>query len=411
MSKIVRSNKRRELAEKALDKKPSLGEDIDLSRYSSTAEEHAYQEKPSELPAQDKAQLMKVGLMLDDASQRSGTFVQIDRSVVHSSTSQEGVEVLAVTQALEKYDWLQDYWWHAVSVDQDKFTAQAEIDLQNGYFIRALPGAKVVYPVQACLYIAHKNLAQKVHNIIIAEEGSELHIITGCAAHPMSASGLHIGVSEFYIKRGAKVTFTMIHNWAPEIEVRPRSGAILEEGAVFLSNYVSMKPIRSLQMYPVARCIGEGAIVRFNSILVAPPGSHLDVGSRVLLNAKGSRAEIVSRTITTGGTIVARGHIAGSAPEVKGHLECRGLILSERGTIHAIPELKGEVAGIDLSHEAAVGKIAEEEVEYLMSRGLGRDEATAMIVRGFLRVDIEGLPPELAEELKSAVEVSEKELF
>jgi len=222
---------------------------------------------------------------------------------------------------------------------------------------------------------------------------------------------LHIGISEFYIKRGAKVTFTMIHNWAPEIEVRPRSGAILEEDAVFLSNYVCMKPVRSLQMYPVARCVGEGAIVRFNTILVAPPGTHLDTGSRVLLNARGSRAEIVARTITTGGTIISRGYIAGSAPEVKGHLECRGLILSERGTIHAIPELKGEVAGIDLSHEAAVGKIAEEEVEYLMSRGLGRNEATAMIVRGFLHVDIEGLPPELAEELKRAVEVSEKELF
>jgi Fe-S cluster assembly scaffold protein SufB len=215
MSKVVRSSKSRELAEKALEKKPALGEDIDMAKYSSTAEEHVYQEKPSKLPAEDKAQFMKVGVTLDDVSQRSGTFVQMDRSVVHSSASEEGVEVLAITKALEKYDWLQDYWWRAVSVDQDKFTAHAEIDLQNGYFIRALPGAKVVYPVQACLYIAHKNLAQKVHNIIIAEEGSELHIITGCATHPMNASGLHIGISEFYIKRGAKVTFTMIHNWAP----------------------------------------------------------------------------------------------------------------------------------------------------------------------------------------------------
>ncbi len=411
MSEVVKSNKNQELAEKALEKKAALGEDIDLSKYSSTAEEHSYQEKPSELPTEDKAQLLKVGVILDDASQRSGTFVQMDRSVVHSSASGDGVEVLAITKALEKYDWLQDYWWRAVSVDQDKFTAHAELDLQNGYFIRALPGAKVVYPVQACLYIAHKNLAQKVHNIVIAEEGSELHIITGCATRPMHASGLHIGVSEFYIKRGAKVTFTMIHNWAPETEVRPRSGAILEEGAVFLSNYVSMKPMRSLQMYPVARCNGEGAIVRFNTILVAPPGSTLDTGSKVLLNGKGSRAEIVARTITTGGTIISRGHIAGSAPEVKGHLECRGLILSERGTIHAIPELKGEIAGVDLSHEAAVGKIAEEEVEYLMSRGLSRDEATAMIVRGFLHVDIEGLPQELAGELQRAVELSEKELL
>ena len=96
---------------------------------------------------------------------------------------------------------------------------------------------------------------------------------------------------------------------------------------------------------------------------------------------------------------------------MKGHLECRGLILGEKGTIYAIPELKGNLAGIDLSHEAAVGKIAEEEVEYLMSRGLTKEEATAAIVRGFLRVDIEGLPPMLSDEMKRAVEASEKEVM
>jgi len=128
-------------------------------------------------------------------------------------------------------------------------------------------------------------------------------------------------------------------------------------------------------------------------------------------DAKNARTEIISRAISTGGNITARGYIEGNAPEVKGHLECRGLILNEGGTIHAIPELKGNLAGIDLSHEAAVGKIAEEEVEYLMARGLTREEATATIVRGFLRVDIEGLPPLLAAEFKRAVEESEKEVM
>jgi len=131
----------------------------------------------------------------------------------------------------------------------------------------------------------------------------------------------------------------------------------------------------------------------------------------VLLNAKGAKTEIISRALTTGGEIIARGYIEGNAPEVKGHLECRGLILDEKGSIHAIPELEGNLAGIDLSHEAAVGKIAEEEVEYLMARGLTRNEATATIVRGFLNVDIVGLPPQLATELKRAIEDSEKDLM
>jgi hypothetical protein len=286
-----------------------------------------------------------------------------------------------------------------------------ELGQSNGYFIRALPGSKTLYPVQACLYLAKKNLAQKVHNIIIAEEGSELHIITGCTTSPREEPGLHMGVSEFYIKRGAHVSFTMIHNWTPEIAVRPRTGVIVEEDGVFLSNYVIMKPVKSLQMGPLARCVGDNAVVRFNSILVAPLGSNMDLGSRVILSAKGAKTEIISRAVTTGGNIVARGYIEGSAPEVKGHLECRGLILDGGGTIYAIPELKGNLAGIDLSHEAAVGKIAEEEVEYLMMRGLTRDEATATIVRGFLRVDIEGLPPQLNQELQRAVEASEKEVM
>ncbi len=398
-------------AKAAAAKPASLGEDIDLTRYISSEEEQPYLTDPSQLPAKAKEQMLGAGVMLDDMSQRSGTFIQMDNALVHSSVRQEGIEVMAVSQALEKYDWLSDYWWQAVAVDTDKYTANIELSQHDGYFIRALPGYKTVFPVQACLYLAKARLAQNVHNIIIAEEGSELHIITGCTTASRDEPGLHLGVSEFYIKRGAKLTFTMIHSWNPEIAVRPRTAAIVEEDGLFLSNYLLMKPVRSLQMYPAASCIGENAVVRYNSILVAAPGSSLDVGSRVILNAKGAKTEIVARAITTGGSIIARGYIEGNAPDVKGHLECRGLILQEKGMIHAVPELKGNLVGIDLSHEASVGKIAEEEVEYLMARGLTRTEATATIVRGFLRVDIEGLPPLLHAELQRAVEVSEKELM
>jgi Fe-S cluster assembly scaffold protein SufB len=411
MNKAGTSKTHKDKAKVAAGKTAALGEDIDLSKYVSSGEEHPYQADPSQLPAKAKEQMLGAGVMLDDASQRSGTYIQMDNIPVHSSISQEGVEVMAVSQALKKYDWLADYWWQAVAVDTDKYTANIELSQNDGYFIRALPGQKTIFPVQACLYLARAKLVQNVHNIIIAEEDSELHIITGCTTASREDPGLHLGVSEFYIKRGAKVTFTMIHSWNPETSVRPRTVAVIEEDGLFMSNYLLMKPVHSLQMYPTASCVGENATVRYNSILVTGEGSSLDVGSRVFLNARGAKTEIISRAITTGGSIIARGYIEGNAPEVKGHLECRGLILGEKGVIHAIPELKGTLAGIDLSHEAAVGKIAEEEVEYLMARGLTRDEATATIVRGFLRVDIEGLPPLLGDELKRAVEASEKEVM
>ena len=411
MVEIASSKAQKDKAKAAAAKKATFGEDIDLGIYVSSAEEQPYQPDPSKLPARAKKRMLESGIILDEPDQRTGTFIQMDNAPIHSSVRQEGVEVLAVSQALEKYDWLSDYWWQAVAVDTDKYTASVELNQYNGYFIRTLPGFKTIYPVQACLYLAKARLAQNVHNIIIAEENSELHIITGCTTASNEEAGLHLGVSEFYIKKGARVTFTMIHNWNPEVAVRPRSAAIVEENGLFLSNYVLMKPVRSLQMYPAARCVGENAVVRFNSILVAAQGSSLDVGSRVLLNAQGAKTEIVSRAITTGGSIMARGYIEGNARDVKGHLECRGLILSGNGMIHAIPELRGTLTGIDLSHEAAVGKIAEEEVEYLMARGLARSEATATIVRGFLRVDIEGLPPLLGAELQRAVEASEKDLM
>jgi hypothetical protein len=400
----------RKKARAAADKRAVFGEDIDLATFTGEAGTPAYQPNPSELPAETKGRMLEAGVMLDDPSQRSATYLQMDNVSIHSSVSGEGVEVMPVSQALKRYDWLSDYWWKTVAVDADKFTAGVELGDFDGYFIRSLPGQKTVLPVQACLYLSKARVAQKVHNIIIAEEGSELHIITGCTTAPRNELGLHMGVSEFYIKKNAKVTFTMIHSWTPEVAVRPRTGAIIEENGLFLSNYVLMKPVHSLQMNPSARCVGENATVRFNSVLLAGTGSSLDVGSRVLLDAPGSKTEIISRAITTGGNIVARGYIEGNAPEVKGHLECRGLILGKSGMIHAIPELKGNLAGIDLSHEAAVGKIAEEEVEYLMARGLTRDEATATIVRGFIRVEISGLPPILSDELRKAVKTSEKEL-
>ena len=409
MREVESSRTIKERARAALSKPSLLGEDIDLSKYTPSTEDLPYQGDPSQLSEEQRGQMAQAGIILDDRSQRSGTIIQMDNSVIHSLAGQDGLELMATSQALRKYDWILDYWWRAVAVDSDKYTAHAELNQNDGYFIRALPHAKVIYPVQACLYLAKKNLAQNVHNIVIAEEDSELHIITGCTTAREQESGLHLGISEFYIKPGAKLTFTMIHNWTPGIAVRPRTGVIIEENGIFLSNYVIMRPVQSLQTNPGARCVGENSIARFNSILVSPPGSSMDVGSQVFLDARGARTEIISRAITTGGEILSRGYIEGNAPQVKGHMECNGLILAERGIIHAVPELKGTIVGIDLSHEAAVGKMSEEELEYLMARGLTRTEATATIVRGFLRVDVEGLPPALNAELRQAVEVSESE--
>jgi hypothetical protein len=398
-------------AAKAVDKKAAIGPDIELSEFETSSDTHAYlsDEQFHSLPETERDLLLLAGVDVLER-ERGGTFFQKDTSVVHCESKQEGIEVIPIRVALEKYDWIKDYYWKLVSVEADKYTSAAETDLHNGYVIRALPGSKSIYPIQACLYIDKQGLQQNVHNIVIAEEDSELHIITGCSTSPHLKKGMHIGISEFYIKKNAKLSFTMIHNWAEDMVVRPRSAAVVEEGGLFLNNYICMKPVRSLQMYPTTHLTGKDAVARFYSIIVGSPGSEYDVGGRIFLKHAGNRAEIVARTITNGGKIISRGHLIGEVADIKAHLECKGLIING-GIVYAVPELEGHADGVEMSHEAAVGKIAQEEIFYLMSRGLSEDEAISTIVRGFLSVDIPGLPPQLKAEIDKAIDMSEKDVM
>jgi len=401
----------REKATKVIDKKGAIGPDINLDEFDETPISHAYlaDEDLCELPGEEQQRLIMAGLDVTKKD-RGGTYFQKDTEVIHCHSQQDGIEVIPIKKALEQYDWISDYYWKLVAVDTDKYTAAAELGLHDGYVIRALPGSRSIYPIQACLYLDKDGLQQNVHNIIIAEEDSELHIITGCSMSPHMKRGIHVGISEFFVKRNAKLSFTMIHNWAEEMMVRPRSVAQVEEGGLFLNNYICMKPVRSLQMYPTTHLVGKDAVARFYSIIVGSPDSEYDLGSRIFLKKPGNRAEIVARAISNGGKIIARGHLIGEVPDIKAHLECRGLLLNG-GFIHAIPELEGLVDGVEMSHEAAVGKIAQEEITYLMSRGLSEDEATSTIVRGFLSVDIPGLPPQLKSEIDRAVEESDKDVM
>jgi Fe-S cluster assembly scaffold protein SufB len=390
------------------DKKESSKGNLNLSAYRDKANEHVLLQDLSQLSAEDAKVLLMAGI--DPAGkERSGSFLQMDHSVIQCRTDLKGLEVMSSSEARQKYDGLKEYWWKAVRVDQDIYTRRTEDHQEHGYFIRSQRNIQVYYPLQACLYLTEDRLAQDVHNIIIAEEGSHLNIITGCATGPGVHSGLHVGVSEFYIKRGATIYFTMIHNWAEDMLVRPRSGVLVEEGGTFVSNYICLLPARDLQMYPTATLRGKRAVATFNSVLLAKTGSLLDVGSRIILQGEESRGEVVSRAVSMGGTIVARGHLVGEAPEIKAHLECKGLLLSDQGVIQAIPELEAKHSNLEMTHEAAVGKIRQEEIEYIMARGLSEREATSLIIKGFLSLDIVGLPEHLKQEVQHMIEQTETE--
>jgi Fe-S cluster assembly scaffold protein SufB len=398
----------KERAEQSRHKKAIYGADLNLEEFSRQGGDWGYDPDYRQFSPEERSRLLTAGVELTDED-HAGTFLQADKAIVHCQTRQPGVEVLPITEAVRRHDWVQNYLWGLVAVDADKYTARAELELDNGYFVRALKGAQISQPVESCLYLRTDRFSQHVHNLVVVEEGASLHIITGCATHPGVRSGLHIGVSEFYVKAGGQLTFTMVHNWGEEVHVRPRTAVLVEAGGSYISNYILLRPVKTVQMYPTVTLNGAGARARLQSILIAHPGCELDVGGRVILKAPHTRAEVIARTLAIGGYSIARGHLVGLVPEIKAHLECRGLILGN-GAVHAIPELEGRVAGVDMSHEAAVGKIAAEEVEYLMARGLDEEEAVSTIVRGFLNVKIEGLPPALEEEMEQAIQETNKGL-
>ena len=387
----------------ALEKKGVYGNDIDLRQFDNNDDVHIHAE--DDLSAASRERMEKVGIDLEGGS-RSASFIQVDNAPLEAKVAkQTPLELMNTGLAAKKYpELVEKYWWKAVAPDMDKYTAITALEQENGYFIRVKAGEKIKYPLQACVFLSHEQQLQRVHNVVIVEDGAELNIISGCASDPDIDRGVHLGISEFYVGKNAKLTFTMIHSWGENISVRPRSATIIEAGGQFISNYVCMDRVKDVQMNPVTRLVGEGAVARLNSILVAPKGSHLDIGGKAILEVPGTRAEIVTRTVSTGGEVINRGNLSGCAEGVCAHLECHGLMLSNEGYISAIPQLDAFTGNAEMSHEAAVGRIAPEEIEYLMARGLDEDEATATIVRGFLNVNIEGLPESLAKKISDTLD-------
>jgi hypothetical protein len=396
------SEELRKRAKEALEKRAAFGEDIELEEYEDAPRDLARTESLEELGEDVQETMFEAGVV-PTAEGRSGSFLMMDNSMVHTSMLGPGVELMSLSDAMEKHSWVKDYAWNLVPVDADKYTAKSYLENADGYFIRALAGQKIQLPVQTCLMMNKQNVSQYVHNVIIVEEGASLEVVTGCTTGKGVERAIHLGISEIYIKEGGKLSFSMIHNWAEQIGVRPRTVISVGKDGTFVNNYVVLKPVRSVQSFPTARLEGEGAVAKFNSIAIAHPGSTLDLGSRAVLSAPDTGAEIISRTITTGGTVYARGHLVDESPRIKAHLECKGLILKEEGAQIAIPELEARVPDVEMTHEAAVGKIAQDQVEYLMARGLDEEQAVGMIVRGFLEGGIKGLPQNLKDEIDKAV--------
>jgi len=396
--------------------KDNTDEDIDLNDYKiEDLKTSKFYNSEQEIPDDLKDSMKKVGIEVD--SDKSGIFLQSGNKPDLCVSKVQGIELMSLKEALKKYDGsdgklnLQDYFWKAVAPDKDKFTEEAAInEITDGYFIHAFPGQKTVFPLQSCLFMPpFPGLKQVVHNIIIAEPGSQLDIITGCTAHTGAKRAIHLGVSELYAKKEAKISFTMVHNWTETTKVRPRTGIILEENAKFSNFYVVMSEVKNLQTNPVIKLIGKNSSYFGQTLIYAKGESYYDTGATAHLIGEGSKAEIISRVLAVDNShVIARGKIIGDGKDVTGHIDCSALLLSPTARVDSIPAINAQNPEVSLTHEASVGKISDDHIEYLMSRGLTEDESINLIVSGFLDVDTSSLPPSLAEETKKIIDIVSK---
>ncbi len=346
-------------------------------------------------------------LGLDSALNRA-SYVQVNEEIVKTLMERRlrdlGVIVAPLGEALEKHSWLQEYYWRALPVDTDVYTALVEVYGEGkGYLVYVPPGVRVPQPIYVCLLVTASGETQLLHNIIVLGDGAEATIITGCGASHGAGRVAHIGVTETYLGKQASLNYVMIHSWTRGSEVRPRTAIILEEGARYTEYYMSYGGVGVLESRVVAKQ-EKGSRLYSASVILAEEETSYTLDTRALLLGEESSAELVSRIIgKEGSKAVNRAAIEAWAPRTRGHIECQALPLGDRAVVETVPVLRSYARGAELSHEAAIGKLNEDELAYLMARGLDEEQARAILLRGFIHVDVPGLPAPI-KRLISSVE-------
>ncbi|MCG8570796.1 MAG: SufD family Fe-S cluster assembly protein [Spirochaetes bacterium] len=381
---------------------------IDFSKFNKTANDKNQINSMNELKEDEINSLKSVGFNTQEDND-SGKFMMYGNAIFTIIPKIEGVEIIPLKDALEMFPYIKEkYYFKAVDKDLDDFTKTVYEREQNGYFIRVKKNTVVTAPLYTALFMHKEMSTMCIHNIVVLEEGAQLHLVTGCTAGCSIRGGLHIAASEYFIGKNAKLINTMIHNWGTDFIVRPRSATIVEENGIFISNYYSANPAKHIQTNPFTFLKGKNATAKYLSVILCLPDTYSNIGGTVLMAGENSGAELVARTVNHGGTVIQSGLLIGAAKDSRAHVDCSGLMLSDNGIIEAVPGLKSMHPDAKMSHEAAIGKIDMGEVNYLQSKGLTEMEAIALIVRGFLDIGIEevALQPELEKIIQQISELS-----
>jgi len=260
--------------------------------------------------------------------------------------------------------------------------------------------------VQTCFLTSQSGFKQNVKNVVIVEDNSELSIFTGCLSSTHVKSNIHNAVTDIFVGRNSIVTFNMIHSWGETSKVFPKLKVYVDEGGVFMSNYVVWEKVQEISSNPEI-FVKKGGKAVIQSLVYSHPGSSLNVGGKVFLKGGGSRGEILSSVISKGGNYKTITEIIGNGDKAKGHIECNAVLLGDDGKVETVPLLKAGNSTVQLSHEASIGKISKEEIQYLQTKGLNKDRARELIVKGFVNDSIKEMPSSIQEKIEDIMSNSQ----
>ena len=391
---------------------PDLSE-VDLDEVAYYARTVELVKSWDELPEEIKKTFDALGLPEAEKKALAGLGAQVDSEVVYQSILEEvraqGVIFEPMEEAVRKHgDLVKEYFMHAIPPEDNKFAALHGAVWSGGTFVWVPEGVKVEIPLQAYFRMQTQGVGQFEHTLIVAEPGSSVHYIEGCSAPRYTKAALHAGMVEIFAKEGAHVRFTTIQNWARNVYNLNNKRALAYAGATvdWVSGSLGSKVT---MLYPTTVLLGPGAKTENLGFTFAQDGQWLDVGARALHLAPNTSSRLVSRSVVQGDAkAVFRGkvYVAKNARGAKGHVECSTLLLSPEASTETIPTLNAENDEVELAHEATVGRISQEHLFYLMSRGLAEQEAMSLIVNGFVSPILKEIPLEYAVELKRLLEMS-----
>ena len=365
-----------------------------------------------DVPEDIKNTFDRLGIPEAERKFLAGVGAQYDSEVVYHSAREEfekiGVLFLDTDTTLKEHpEIFREYFGTVIPSLDNKFAALNSAVWSGGSFIYVPPGVKVDYPLQAYFRINTENMGQFERTLIIVDEGAEIHYVEGCTAPTYSSESLHSAVVEIICKPHSRVRYTTIQNWSGNVYNLVTKRAMAYEDATMewvdgnLGSKLTMK-------YPSVYMVEEGAHGEILSIAFSGANQHQDAGGKVVHLAPNTTSRIISKSISkNGGRSSYRGllKVAENATGCKSHVVCDALMLDSDSRSDTYPVIEVDAADVTVEHEARVSKIGEEQLFYLMSRGLSEEEASAMIVNGFIEPLVKELPMEYAVEMNRLIQL------